>query len=453
LRAIRPALRVVAPWAALAGLGLAVLPFGVMPTSAAVVGHAMSPAVGSVGQFRYLGDVRDLGLAPFPCQNTVPAACFGPDQLRNAYGIQPVLNAGVTGAGRTIVIIDAFQSPTIQKDLAAFDAIWHLPAPPAFNIISPDGLTPFDITDAIQVGWSLEISVDVEWAHAVAPGAKIVLVLAKSGSDVDMLQVTEYAVEHNLNGSRGDLGDVFSQSFGEAEQCAPMGFFAREHLVFNAATRRGITLVAASGDWGATQLTCDGSSLLASAATSTPASDPDVTAVGGTRLLADGTSGAYQSESGWSGSGGGFSAVYRRPNYQASIQTPKAGRGLPDVAYDADGRSGPIVAWSVLRPPSAVGLGVVGGTSAGPPQWAAITALADQTAGRRLGQINKSLYFTRKSDDQPSAFHDITSGNNSFGGVTGFSAVRGWDPVTGLGTPNVAVLIPLLVKDGDLGQD
>jgi subtilase family serine protease len=267
-----------------------------------------------------------------------------------------------------------------------------------------------------------------------------------------MLHVTQYAVEHRLNGRPGDLGDVFSQSFGEAERCAPAGFFAREHAVFNAATRRGITLVAASGDWGATQLTCDGSSLIDGAVVSTPASDPDVTAVGGTRLLADGSSGAYQGESAWSGSGGGFSAVYRRPNYQASLQTQKA-RGLPDVAYDADGRSGPIVAWSVLRPPSSIGLGVVGGTSAGPPQWAAITALADQAAGRRLGSINKFLYSASKSEDRASPFHDITSGNNSFGGVTGFPAVRGWDPATGLGTPNVAVLISRLGEEADQSQN
>lgn len=416
-------------------------PTGPLTASSAfqpVAAHAMTPAVGAHPHFQSLGDERHLGVAPFPCQQTVPATCFGPDQIRSAYDIQRLLNRGITGAGRTIVIIDAFQSPTIQSDLAAFDAIWHLPPPPHFNIVFPNGATPFDPHDVIQVGWSLEISIDVEWAHAIAPGAAIDLVLARSGSDLDLLAATRYAVGHRLNGSAGLLGDVISQSFGEAEQCAGANVIAQQHAVFDRAGKEGITVFAASGDQGATQPTCDGSSLLGVRAVSTPASDPDVTAVGGTTLVANGASGSYQGEIGWSASGGGFSNLFRRPAYQAATHGHGNGRGVPDVAYDAG--TGIIVAWSALAAPGHVGLGVVGGTSAGTPQWAAITALADQLAGRRLGQINSRLYHLSRGR-RGAAFHDITSGNNSFGGVAGFMAGNGWDAVTGLGTPDVLALV------------
>lgn len=447
--AMRLSVHAVISWVGAAALGVPMLVVGSAPTAAAVVAHAMTPAVGTSAQFQSLGTLQDLGLTPIPCQKLVPAACFGPDQIRSAYGIQAVLNAGITGKGRAIVLIDAFQSPTIQGDLAAFDALWHLPPPPAFNIVYPDGPTPFNPHDRIQVGWSLEISIDVEWAHAIAPGAAIDLVLAKNGDDVDLLSATNYAVKHRLDGSRGSLGDVVSQSFGEAEGCATRSLIARQHGVFDLANDRGITLFAASGDQGATQLTCDGSSLLGARAVSTPASDPDVTAVGGTRLLADGNTGAYQAESAWSGSGGGFSALFRRPEYQAAVEDDIKMRGVPDVAYVADPRSGVIVAWSVLAPPGRVGIGAVSGTSAGPPQWAAIAALADQAAGQRLGLINRSLYRLGRDEYRGGAFHDITAGNNSFGGVAGFSATPGWDAVTGLGTPDVARLIHLLAGRTD----
>jgi subtilase family serine protease len=172
---------------------------------------------------------------------------------------------------------------------------------------------------------------------------------------------------------------------------------------------------------------------------STPASDPDVTAVGGTALTTAGTNGRYQSESAWSASGGGFSTVYRRPGYQAPFQDNNKQRGVPDVAFNGDAlNSGVIVVWGgkAIR---------VGGTSAGSPQWAGIVALADQKGGHRLGEINKSLYHIGKSDAYGSAFHDVTTGNNSIAGITGFAAAPGWDATTGLGTPDVANLIPLLI--------
>jgi subtilase family serine protease len=415
---------------------------GSVPATPAIIGHAVIPAVRSAARYEYAGNAA-AGKVLFHCQTMArlgppaPPFCYGPDQIRVAYDIRPVLASGVTGAGRTIVLIDAFQSPTIRQDLALFDHIWGY-RNPTFNIVAPDGITPFNPTDPSQLMWSAEISVDVEWSHAIAPGATIDLVLAKSDSDVDVLRATKFAVDHNL-------GDVISQSFGEAEACAGPALLTQEHAVFESATAKGITLIASSGDLGSAEPTCDNKALILSA--STPASDPMVTGVGGTHLLANATTGAYSSESVWNddfgASGGGFSTVYRRPGYQAPFQSNQKQRGVPDVAYDGDVRGGVIVAFGV--PFGVGGLFVFGGTSAGSPQWAGIIALADQKAGHRLGAINKSLYHIAKSDAYSRAFHDVRVGSNGSFGVPGYSAAPGWDAATGLGSPDVAKLIPLLI--------
>jgi subtilase family serine protease len=437
MRSITSSARALAARAGAVALAVPMVLGGAVPASAAIVSHTVTPAVGTGSQYAPLTVDEGLGVVRFTCQLTNPPSCYGPDQIRGAYDIQAVLDSGVTGAGQTIVIVDAFQSPTITTDLARFDTIWKLPAPPAFNVIAPDGLTPFDKTKGNQQSWSAEISLDVEWAHAVAPGAAIDLVLAKSDQDADMLSATKYAVDHSL-------GDVISQSFGEAEMCADPNLIRQEHAIFGTAGDKGITLFASSGDEGAAQTTCDNSGLMLSA--STPASDPDVTGVGGTALTTAGTDGQYQSESAWTATGGGFSTIYRRPGYQAPFHDNNKQRGVPDVAYDADtAHSGVIVVWSAFAPTGTFQYWRFGGTSVGSPQWAGIIALADQKGGHRLGAINTLLYHIGKSDSYGRAFHDITSGNNSFGGVTGFAAVAGWDAATGLGTPDVANLIPLLL--------
>src|SRR5271157_707692 len=173
----------------------------------------------------------------FKCQaGNAPVRCYNPQQIRRAYNIQSVLNAGITGVGRTIVIIDAFQSPTIAHDLATFDSVFGLPNP-TLNIFAPDGLTPFNPNDPNQIGWAGEITLDVEWSHVVAPNATIDLVLAKSSNDPDILSATKYAVENNL-------GAVISQSFGEGEICADPKLLQAEHQVFKEATAKHITLFA-----------------------------------------------------------------------------------------------------------------------------------------------------------------------------------------------------------------
>ena len=412
----------------------------------------MTPAVGSHVRYQLAGTVEGSGSVKFGCQLRTQSFasprpwCYGPDQIRAAYDVQPLLNEGITGAGRTIVIIDAFQSPTIRQDLALFDHVWGL-ADPTLNIIAPDGLTPFDINDGNQVGWSAEISLDVEWSHVIAPGATLDLVLAKSNMDADILSATKYAVDHNL-------GDVISQSFGEGEICMDPAIQSAQHQVFQEAADKGITLFASAGDQGAAQPTCDGKTFFVSA--STPASDPNVTSVGGTNLFADAHTGAYGSEVVWQDGpgngtgvgGGGFSVLYRRPGYQAPFQADNKSRGVPDVSYNAGVWGGVIGAWGV---PFGVGaFFIFGGTSAGSPQWSGITALADQKFGERLGPLNTSLYHIAKTPDGVGVFHDITAGTNTCGVdvcgtvVTGFAATPGWDAASGLGTPDVANLIAAL---------
>lgn len=390
----------------------------------------MTPAVDSNVAFDAVVAAA-LPSPPFRCQQPGAAMpCYGPPQIRAAYDVQPLLDRGITGAGRTIVIVDAFQDPMLQSDIAAFDQIWGLPAAD-LTTVAPDGLTPFDPTSHLQIGWAREIAIDVEWAHVIAPGAKLELVLAKSEQDADIFSATRFAIAHNL-------GDVISMSFSEAESCPSAQFLADEHRAFERAAEKGITLVASSGDTGPAQHACDGALV---AAAGTPASDPLVTAVGGTRLVADVTTGSYQSESGWGdrfgASGGGFSAVYRRPGYQAGFFESSRMRGLPDVAWSADAY-GAVIAFALG------GLGASFGTSAPTAEWAGVVALVDQAAGQRVGPLNRFLYRLGKSSLYHSVMHDVTSGGNAFAGFTGFSAGPGWDPVTGLGTPEVAKLLALV---------
>ena len=376
--------------------------------------------------------------APASATNQVP--CFGPAQIRRAYNIPAYL----TGAGRTIVIIDAFQNPAIVSDLALFDSTFGLPTP-TLNIIAPQGLTPFDPNNADQVGWAGEIALDVQWSHAIAPGATIDLVLSKSDQEADILAAQQYVVNHSL-------GDVLSQSFSEAETCMAPSVFAAQHQAFEVALSKRMSVFASAGDDGSAELNCAGTGFIKSVGT--PASDPLVTGVGGTHLNADYTTGAYRSEEVWNNSGlnpdfgaggGGFSTINPRPSYQRAAHTGSAFRGVPDVTYNGDVYNGVLAVCSACNGGTPAFF-IFGGTSSGSPQWAGITALADQAAGHRLGLLNPSLYALGNSLLRFAAFHDVVIGNNAWdvSGVTGFSARLGWDAASGLGSPNAAVLIKLL---------
>jgi subtilase family serine protease len=430
-----------------AASALAILPVGastVAHAATAAAGH-VTPGVSSPLAYQYVGKAgsrsADAGFM-FSCQEPGAALnCYTPQELATAYNIPSKL----TGAGQTIVIIDAFGSPTLTQDLGVEDSTFGLPAA-NLNVIYPNGQPAFDPTNADEVNWSGEISLDVESAHAIAPAAKIDLVIAKSDNDSDILNALKYVVAHRL-------GSVLSQSFGEAESCEAPSIVKADHVLFAAAALQGVTVFASSGDDGAAQPTCDGSSFIKTAGL--PAADPLVTGVGATSLTASQPDGAYQSETAWNdefgSSGGGFSKLFARPAYQNGF-VPSSGRGVPDISYSGDVNNGLLIAWSQGDPANTGDIFLFGGTSAGSPQWAAIIALADQADHHRVGFINNDLYSLARSRNS-SVFHDITTGSNTVSltdtsgnpvNITGFPAAKGWDAVTGLGTPNVAHLLQFL---------
>ncbi len=450
--------------------------------SAVAVGH-MTAAVQSGPKQVLVGPVTDPSAQPGPlrsCQKRfVPTAveplgaCYGPDQIRNAYGFQTLLNHGVTGAGRTIVIIDAYGSDTIVEDLAGFDTYFGIPAS-TLNIIQPDG-PPSATTPGNLFGWKGETTLDVEWAHAIAPGATIDLVVAKSNNDDDIFSAQKYVSDHNL-------GDVVSQSFGEAEQCVDPKLLDKTHRLFQRMAGQGMTVFASTGDQGSAQFTCDGSAYFK--AVSSPASDPNVTAVGGTTLVAtpatanaDGSiasvGGVYQSESVWNESatfgdavagGGGVSVIYKKPAYQFLVPAIRSSnmRWIPDISYNAAVNGGVLAYYTCeVVDPSCGFDGPVffrfGGTSAGSPQWAGLVALTDQLAHGRVGEINSELYLAGATGFAPKLFHDVTVGTNAIPDLTpslgapfgtpisGYAAAPGWDASTGLGSPKADALVPALV--------
>jgi subtilase family serine protease len=389
------------------------------------------------------GAVKRLGQAPLDCQTTSPPTCYTPRDIRAAYGVNQLAAQGLDGRGRTIVIVDAYQSPTLAHDLQTFDRLFGLPNSQLVQLF-PNGKTPYNIKDADQVGWAGEITLDVEWAHAIAPGAKIVYVGAKSDTDADLRSALRYAVNR-------DLGDVLSMSFIEDENCADI-HLDQFHKILAQATAEHITLVAGSGDTGAAEFNCPGTSFVTVAGY--PTDDPLVTSIGGTDLIANGVTGQYKRESVWNepdyagASGGGVSHKFAKPSYQSGL--PYAGRSVPDVAWNAAVAQGVLLYWTSSDDLATNGpIYYFGGTSEGGPQWAGLVALADQAHHGRIGAINATLYRLASNRTTYSHyFHDITVGNSTFdgtllgGGITpGYDAKPGYDLTTGWGSPKASALV------------
>jgi len=347
-----------------------------------------------------------------PQSGVGPAGGYTPNQIRTAYGFYNIAGLSAVnynstaGKGQTIAIVDAYDDPNIAADLHVFDSRFGLPDP-VFTKATPEGAPA-----AASSGWSMEIALDVEWAHAIAPAAKILLVEAKNNYYSNLLAAVDYA-------DRQPGVVAVSMSWGSGEFSAETSAWYDGHF----AGHPGVVFVAASGDSGAPPLW--------------PAVSPNVLAVGGTSLRADGW-GDYLGETGWGngseslyygGSGGGPSQFEPKPSYQAGITLGGTHRTSPDVAYDANPNTG----FSVYDSFGNGGWILVGGTSAGAPQWAALVALADQQRTSPLStlQVLTALYH------HPADFHDITWGNN------GYQAGPGYDLVTGLGSP----IANLIVKD------
>lgn len=371
-----------------------------------------------------------------------------PHALRVAYGIEPLLEKGYTGKGQTVIDIVSFGSSTLQQDVNAFDSYYHLP-PITIQVIAPLHKQEYDPYNN-KPGWGQETTLDVEIIHALAPSANIVVMespVAETEGTVglpEFRQLIQYALDHHT-------GNVISQSWGASEVTLANAAGQQEiqkwdALYKQATTQDGVTILTASGDHGSTDaIDQQGKVLSTSPTTSFAADDPWATTVGGTSIRKNG--GAY-SETVWNGSGGagggGFSKFFQEPSYQqtlpSSVQSELNNRrGVPDVAADAD-------------PDSAMSIYVggqwvpIGGTSASTPMWASVVAIGDQLAGHPLGFINPGLYKIAQSGSYNQDFHDITSGNNSVNGVSGYNATQGWDASSGLGSPDAATLLPALIN-------
>ncbi len=321
---------------------------------------------------------------------------YTPAQIRAAYGFDQVMFGSVKGdgAGQTIAIVDAYNDPNILSDLAKFDQQFGLAAPPSFKVVNQTGGTKLPQNDR---GWASEIALDVEWAHAIAPGANILLVEASSAYSSDLDAALDYARK-----ATGVV--VVSNSWGGSEYRQE----SSEDVHFTTpAGHAGVTFTVAAGDDGA--------------GAEYPSSSPDVLSVGGTSLRLTST-GAYSSESVWAHGGGGASRYEGTPSYQNGLSLTS--RGTPDVSYNANPNTGVAVYDSY----GSGGWAEFGGTSAGAPQWAALIAIADQgralaTKGS-LSNAQAALYSLSRSD-----FHDVASGSN------GISAKSGYDLASGLGSP------------------
>jgi subtilase family serine protease len=395
-------------------------------------------------------------------------ACYDPAQLRTAYDLAPLYAKGIQGQHETIVIVDAFGSPTITSDLANFDAAFALPAPPSFKIIHPRGpIPPYSVGAKDRYGWAAETSLDVEWAHALAPKASILLVetptdeVEGTTGFPDIVAAENYVIAHKL-------GQVISQSFGATEET----FSSRSQLIslrsaFIAAKKAGITILGGSGDLGATDYEYNAVSIYPHRVTSWPATDPLVTAVGGTKLDLDASGNELAPAVAWNdtyersvpapnATGGGHSEFFTRPSFQNAVAAVTGdARSVPDISMSA-ACTGLVDTYVGASNGGGGGWRPMCGTSEATPLFAAIVALADQEAGRSLGLLNPALYALQHVAS--SGLVPVTSGNNtvsfSAGGksvtVAGFSASSGYNLATGLGTIDAALFVPALVREWNL---
>jgi subtilase family serine protease len=392
------------------------------------------------------------------CLATIGIHCYSPLQYRNAYNLNPLYARGITGAGRTIVIVDSFGSPTIQHDLNVFDAQWGLPNT-TVQIVQAGTIPPFDPTDGTMVGWAQETTLDVEYAHAIAPGAHIVLVETPVAETEGVTGFPEMMNAEKQLIDQG-VGDVITQSFGATENTFP-GFDSGDfssllnlRYAFKDAELHHVTVLASSGDNGATSQTADGNSLYPFRVNSWPSSDPLVTSFGGTQLVLDDAGNRTQPDMVWNdgfgAGGGGVSGVFDRPSFQSDVRSVVGDhRGTPDISMSAAVDGGCWVYYTFVNPASP--WHIFGGTSEASPIFSGIVALADQVAGRRLGNINGALYQLGRASQKPhwpfdTGLVDITIGDNSFAGVTGFPATTGYDLASGWGTIDAATFVPALAQ-------
>ena len=398
------------------------------------------------------------------CVASAGIPCYAPFQLQQAYDLKPLYARGLTGRGRTIVLVDAFGSPTVKADLKKFDTDFGLPDPPRFDIIQPAGpVPPFDPTDADMAGWAEETSLDVQWAHSIAPGANLLLVetLVSETEGVqgfpEIVMAENYVINHNL-------GDVISQSFGATEETFPSAqALLGLRSAFKNAAKHHVTVLGSSGDAGATDFKLNLEDLFTHRVNSWPSSDPLVTSIGGTQLHLDADGNRTAPDNVWNdqalfdgavAGGGGRSAIFARPGFQDVVRsTVGAHRGTPDISMSAAVDGGVLVRIGFSGGDGITpGYFIFGGTSESSPEFAGVVAIADQLAHKRLGLINPSLY--RLGASGAPGIVDVTRGDNTVTftqhgktfTVKGFAAVKGYDLSSGWGTVDAARFVPELAR-------
>ena len=397
------------------------------------------------------------------CQHRYGLACYSPRQIQRAYDLPALYARGLTGRGRTIVIVDSFGSPTIRHDLRVFDSGFGLPGPPSLRVLQPVGrVPPYDPDNPDMVDAAAETTTDVEAAHAMAPGASILLVetpVAESLTGAGFpqyLAAESYVVTH-------DLGDVISQSFGIPEQNFPgRAALLKLRYAYVRAHRQHVTVLAATNDFGVTGPTKAGGRFRTHPVVDWPASDPLVTAVGGTRLRLTARGSRVAPDSAWNESGspavaryagalpwassGGVSAIFSRPWYQKPVRRVVGDhRGLPDVALSASFSGASLTFESFTGTPGT--WKPAAGTSVATPYLAGIVAIADQALHARLGLLNPALY--RLAQARAPGIVGVTRGSNTVSfaqgrktvTVGGYQARRGYNLVTGVGTIDAAAFI------------
>jgi subtilase family serine protease len=405
------------------------------------------------------------------CEQQFHIACYLPRQVQQAYNLPALYRHGISGRGQTIIIVDSFGSPTVQRDLTTFDRAAGLPAPPSLRIIQPAGKVPSYVPTSNREGWAGETDLDVEYAHAIAPGASILLVETPTSENEgttgfpQIVTAEKFVIDHHLGG-------VISQSFSATEETFP----SRQSLLnlrgaYIDAQRKGVTVLAASGDSGAADVRFNQVTFFLRPVTSWPDSDPLVTGVGGTQLHLSAAGDDVSRATVWNDTfnvpanefvagdagpnplagGGGKSAIFGRPAYQNGVrQIVGVSRGVPDISMS--GACNGAVDMFQSFPGQPAGWFPTCGTSEATPLFAGIVALADQVAGHPLGLINPALY--RLSVMRAPGIVDVLAGNNtvsfSQGGrlhtVHGFRALPGYDLASGVGTVNALWFVPELAR-------
>jgi subtilase family serine protease len=404
------------------------------------------------------------------CESAYQVACYQPAQIQQAYNLPELYSKGINGRGSTIVIVDSYGSPTIQSDLATFDQQFGLPAPPSFQIIQPAGaVPPYDPTNGDMVGWAGETTLDVEYAHTIAPDANILLVETPVSETEgitgfpQIVQAEEYVLQHYQV-------DVISQSFSATEQTfTSLSQLESVRGAYIDAYAHHVTVLSASGDSGVANVESDGETYYLFPTTNWPPSDPLVTGVGGTQLHLDANGNHTSPDTVWNDTynvptnqfiegdngpnplagGGGESVWFSRPSYQDGVQNVVGNsRGVPDISMSGACNGAVDVYMSFGGQPA--GWYPTCGTSEATPLFAGIVALAAQVAGHPLGLINPALYTM--SELHLPGIVPVTSGNNTVTftqnsqtyTIQGFNAQPVYSLATGVGTINGALFVPEL---------